>query len=101
MSAGELERLEHQIGRVLRTGVGLAALAMIVGLALSFAGLRDRAAPVLYGGLLLLVAIPVTRIATSFFDALRRRDTLLAWSTGTVLLILLGTFLYQSGVLSR
>lgn len=101
MSADELERLEHQIGRVLRTGVGLAALAMIVGLALSLSGAADHAAVILDGGLLLLVAIPVTRIATSFVDALRRRDTLLAWSTGTVLLILLGTFLYQSGVLAR
>jgi uncharacterized membrane protein len=97
----DLHRLEHQIGRVLRTGVGLAALAMIVGLALSYAGAPGRAALVLYGGLILLIAIPVTRIATSFVDALRRRDNLLAWSTGLVLLILLVTFLYQSGVLHR
>jgi uncharacterized membrane protein len=83
-----LERLEHQVGRVLRTGVFVSSTALAVGLALLGAG-QDRVARLaMTGGLLVLTAIPATRIVASFVDALRRRDPLLAASTAVVLSVL-------------
>ena len=46
-------------------------------------------------GLAIPMAIPVTRIAASFFDAMRRRDALLASSTAIVLLVMALTLLYS------
>jgi uncharacterized membrane protein len=83
----DLERLEHQIGRLLMVGVWISALALFAGLVMWFAGM-PHADRVLACGLILLMAIPVARIATSLVDAIRRHDRLLAWSTATVLTVL-------------
>lgn len=94
MTDQDLTRLEHQIGRVLRLGVMLSAGALGLGLLLSFA--HVAAAPwLLNAGLVLLMAIPVTRIAASFGDAVRRRDRLLGWATAIVLLVMATTLGYQ------
>jgi uncharacterized membrane protein len=92
MSDRDLRRLEDQIGRLLRLGVLLSAIAMSVGLALSFAGVRTGADLSLQAGLMLLIAIPFGRILASFVDSLRRNDRLLTISTGIVLVILVSTF---------
>jgi TolB protein len=94
MATAELNRLEEQIGRVLRLGVGLCAAALFGGLILSFMG-SDRASLVLRIGLAILMAIPVTRIVASFVDAVRRHDTLLASSTAIVLIVMAITLWYS------
>lgn len=90
----DLERLEHQIGRVLRIGVLLSATILAVGLVMALAG-AAHATPVLDAGVVLLIAIPVTRIATAFVDAIRRRDHLLTFSTAAVLLVLVAIFVHD------
>ena len=87
-----LERLERHVGRVLRTGVLLSATALAMGLALLLAGQGGVARVLLVCGLVVLTAIPATRIVASLVDALRRRDPLLAFST-TVVLSVLGLLL--------
>jgi uncharacterized membrane protein len=96
MSDPDLERLEHQIGRVLRAGVVLSATILAAGLVMALSGVT-HAARVLDAGVILLVAIPVARIAMSFVDAIRRRDRLLAYSTAAVLLVLAALFVYARG----
>jgi len=93
MTDRELNTLEHAIGRLLRIGVGVSGCALAAGLILWFAD-ATAANTMLRIGLLLLIAVPVTRILASFGDALRRRDRLLSWATGVVLLIMLTTVLY-------
>jgi uncharacterized membrane protein len=94
MTERELESLERWIGRLLRGGVAASASILFVGLTLWAAGAREADA-VLRAGLLVLIAIPLTRIVASFFDAIRRRDRLLSWSTGLVLVIMVSTILYS------
>jgi len=84
MSEDDLSRLEHQIRRVLRIGVVLTGATLVIGLGLYFVG-WPGATPLLNAGLILLMAIPVSRIIASFVDAVRRRDHLLIWSTAFVL----------------
>ncbi|HUL72151.1 MAG TPA: DPP IV N-terminal domain-containing protein [Vicinamibacterales bacterium] len=92
--AGELSRLEEQIGRVLRLGVALSATTLGAGLVLAFIG--AAVAPLLLSvGLAVLMAIPVTRIAASFVDAVRRHDGLLSWSTAVVLSVMALTLVYS------
>ena len=90
MSEEDLSRLEQQIGRLLRIGVLLCGAALLLGLALAFAN-APAARRVIQAGLVLLMAIPVARIVASFFDALRRRDRLLAWATTYVLVVMAAT----------
>ena len=94
MSQPDLSRLEHQIGTVLRIGVALSAGAMIAGLVLFFAS-SPWAGRLLNGGLMLLMAIPVTRIIASFIDGCRRRDWLLVWATAFVLVVMAATLIYS------
>ena len=58
MDTADLSRLEAQIGRLLRVGVVLCAIALGFGLALAFAG-NAWASPLLRVGLAILMAIPV------------------------------------------
>jgi uncharacterized membrane protein len=95
MTEPELNRLERQIGRVLRIGVALSAGALALGLALFGLGFDAAAQALFTGGLVLLMAIPTARILASFVDALRRRDRLLAWATGIVLLVMVMTVVYS------
>ena len=94
MSEPDLTLLERRIGRLLRGGVAASASVMAIGLILWSAGV-PAADIVLRAGLLLLIAIPVTRIVASLLDALHRRDRLLSWSTGLVLFIMVSTILYS------
>jgi MFS-type transporter involved in bile tolerance (Atg22 family) len=71
MSDERLARLESQIGRLLSIGVALSALALACGLVLEFTSARASASRVLQAGIILLIAIPITRILASFVDAVR------------------------------
>jgi uncharacterized membrane protein len=90
----DLSRLETHIRRVLIIGVGVTALAFVAGLALWFGG-SPRSTTVLNIGLMLLMAIPVTRIIASCADAIRRRDWLLTWSTLIVLTVMAVTLAHE------
>jgi uncharacterized membrane protein len=94
MSDQNLERLEHQITRVLRIGVLISAIALGAGLLCGFAG-EAIAIKLFVVGLVTLMAIPITRIAASLVDAIRRRDTLLVWSTAIVLVVMAITLLHS------
>jgi uncharacterized membrane protein len=94
MPEPELSRLEHQIGRVLRIGVALSAGALAAGLIMALAGV-DAGNTVMRVGLILLMAIPVTRIIASFIDALRRGDKLLSSATAFVLIVMVLTVVYS------
>lgn len=78
--------LEHRIGRVLTIGVRTSALFLAAGLALSFAGATWVAAWLMTAGLLLLMATPVARVATSMIEYLRHRDWTFSILTAIVLL---------------
>jgi uncharacterized membrane protein len=90
----ELSRLERQLGGLLRVGVAVSATALALGLvvALSGIGVGDQ---IMRGGLVLLMAIPITRIAASFVDAVRRGDRLLAGATAFVLVVMALTVVYS------
>ena len=90
----DLSRLEVHIRRVLLVGVTATAVAFVAGLALWLAG-SPRSTMVLDIGLILLMAIPVTRIVASCADAIRRRDWLLTWSTLIVLSVMVGSLVYS------
>ena len=94
MAEEELSRLEHQLGRLLRLGVVLSATALAVGLVMHFVGFAAGEL-VMRTGLILLMAIPVTRIAASFVDAVRRADRLLAFATAFVLIVMAVTIVYS------
>ena len=94
MTPRDLSRLEQQIGLVLRVGVRVSAVLLAAGLVLALTGYANPA-PWLTAGLILLMAIPVTRIVASLVDAVRRRDALLASATAIVLLVMLVTLLWS------
>ena len=94
MPEPELSRLEHQIGRVLRVGVALSAAALATGLVMELGGLT-AGDTVMQTGLILLMAIPITRIGASFIDAIRRGDKLLSGATAFVLVVMVLTVLYS------
>jgi uncharacterized membrane protein len=96
VTAPEFDRLEHVIGRLLNVGVALCTVILAIGLVLWFAG-SPFADPVIRTGLVVLIATPVTRILASLIDAVRRRDSLLVWSTAIVLTIMAATMLYSFG----
>ena len=90
----ELSRLEHQIGRLLRAGVAVSAATLALGLVCAVGGI-DAGDEIMRGGLVLLMAIQVTRIVTSFVDAVRRGDRLLAGATAFVLVVMALTVVYS------
>jgi uncharacterized membrane protein len=94
MTRSDLGDLGNRILALLRAGVALSASMLGLGLILWFAG-TPAAQPVLAAGLVSLMVIPVARIVVSFVDSVRRRDTLLGWSTGIVLSIMILSVLYS------
>ena len=93
MRPQDFDRLERQISLVLTIGLMVSGTALGVGLVLSLLGIRGG--DLLLGlGLMVLLGIPVARIAASFEDAIRRRDALLALCTALVLLTMTVTLLY-------
>ncbi|HET9369327.1 MAG TPA: DUF1634 domain-containing protein [Vicinamibacterales bacterium] len=93
MRPRDFDRLERQISVVLTVGLALSGTALGVGLVLALLGIGGG--DLLLGfGLMVLLFIPVARIAASFEDAIRRRDALLALCTALVLLTMTVTLIY-------
>jgi uncharacterized membrane protein len=87
--AHDFDRLEHILTGVMRIGLALSTIVLAAGLVLAFAGV-PAAHRVLDAGVILLMAIPATRIVVSLVDAALRRDALLAFATSVVILVLAG-----------
>jgi Protein of unknown function (DUF1634). len=96
MTQPDLSGLERIISRVLRTGVTASTACFAAGLALWIARL-PFAVQMLDAGIIVLMAVPVTRILMSFVDAVHRRDRLLGWATAVVLVVLVLTTAYSLG----
>jgi uncharacterized membrane protein len=93
MRPRDFDRLERQISVVLTVGLALSGTALGAGLVLALLGIGGG--DMLLGfGLMVLLFIPVARIAASFEDAIRRRDALLALCTALVLLTMTVTLIY-------
>jgi uncharacterized membrane protein len=82
-----LQRLEIGLGRVLVVGVIVSAIVLGAGLVMEFAG--ANAHPVLTGGLIVLMATPILRVAVSLVEYIRMRDWFFAATATAVLLVLL------------
>jgi len=79
--------LEQRIGRVLSVGVRASAVFLAIGLALSFTSAgASIAAWLMTAGLLILMATPVARVATSMVEYVRHRDWTFSLLTAIVLL---------------
>ena len=88
-----LSPLERRIALILRTGVIASTVTMAAGLVFWFAD--PAAIMLLNAGLIMLMAIPISRIAASLVDAIRRRDWLLTSATACVLVVLASTIAYS------
>ena len=88
-----LSPLENRIALILRTGVMISMAILGVGLVFWF--VNPAAVTLLNAGLVLLMAIPVSRIVASLVDAIRRRDWLLTAATAGVLIVLASTIAYS------
>ena len=79
--------LERRVGWVLTAGVRASAVLLAFGLALSVTGRgASMAAWLMTAGLLLLMATPVARVATSMIVYIRQRDWTFSILTAVVLL---------------
>jgi len=79
-------QLEQIIGVILKGGVTLSSLCLAAGLVLTLAHIQTGASGVLLeAGLVILVATPITRVATAFVTYLVERDLFFTTLTGIVL----------------
>ena len=79
--------LERRLGRVLTVGVRASTVFLAFGLALSFtSGATQVASWLMTVGLLILMATPVARVATSMAEYVRHRDWTFSILTAVVLL---------------
>ena len=94
-SAPSLERLERQLGRLLVTGVLVAASCLTVGLLVYMTDTASIVADrVLRTGLVVLMATPILRVVVSVVEYVRMRDWLFAVITIVVLAELISTLIY-------
>ncbi len=85
-------RLEHAIGIVFRTGIGVSTACLAVGLLLTFTGIDPSASSVLLqAGLVVLIATPATRVLVSVVEYVIERDWTFAVLTAIVLIELLAS----------
>jgi len=87
--ARDFVRLESLLTTIMRVGLALSTIVLATGLVMASVGL-PIAPRVLNAGIVLLMAIPATRIVLSLVDAALRRDALLAFATSAVILVLAG-----------
>jgi uncharacterized membrane protein len=86
LRTGEI-RLERRLGAVLRSGVYLSSACLAAGLAISVALGDGRLSGILMnGGLMILMATPVTRVAASIVEYLVDGDRTFFVLTSIVLL---------------
>ena len=91
MSEAPIGRLEVHLGRLLLSGVLVAAACLAAGLVLTFAG--RPANTILTLGLVLLMATPILRVIVSIVEYVRMRDWFFVAVTLFVLLVLAATVL--------
>ena len=92
MIEGPLDRLETQLGRVLKGGVTSSAICLGIGLVLWMSGLqRPLANGILAAGLVILMATPILRVVVSLVAYARMRDWFFVATTLTVFGVLLVT----------
>ena len=94
-AAPSLERLERHLGRLLVTGVVVAASCLSIGLLLYLAdpasALADGA---LRAGLVVLMATPILRVVVSVVEYVRMRDWFFTVTTILVLTELAWTLIF-------
>ena len=92
MTKLSIERLEQILGRLLGIGVAASSLCLAAGLLFTFAGANATLArSLLTGGIVVLLATPVTRVGVSTVGYASRRDWLFVTLTLIVLAELLAT----------
>ena len=96
-SQDEIDRLELRVGRLLETGVRLAAACLGLGLALWFVLGDGRPANVLLtGGLIVLMLTPLARVVAAFVTYVRLRDWFFATTTVLVFVVLIAAWLLKA-----
>jgi hypothetical protein len=92
-----IDRLEILVGRLLQTGVWMAALCLGTGLTLWIAGGPRRPANLLLsGGLIVLMLTPLARVLASLVAYIRLRDWFFAGTTAMVFVVLVAAWLIKS-----
>ena len=90
----DLERLEHVLGIVLRTGMAISGTALLAGLVASFVAPDARATHLLLTvGILVLLLTPAARVLASFIGYLFGREWWFVLWTGIVLALLASGFI--------
>jgi len=96
-SDAAIERLEVQVGRLLRAGVTLATVCLAVGLGVWLIEGQGRASTVtLKLGLVILMVTPLARVVASLIAYVRLRDWFFATTTVMVLLVLIAAWVLKS-----
>jgi uncharacterized membrane protein len=91
---GDLERLEHVLGVVLRVGMTTSGAALFAGLIGSFVAPGHRVTHALLNfGIVVLLLTPAARVAASFIGYILERDWWFVLWTGIVLMLLAGGFI--------
>ncbi len=94
MRDAELDRLEHVVGRVLRTGAIVSTSILAVGLLLTLAVPSfGPGSTITRVGLFVLLLTPASRVVASVVEYTRDSDWLFASLTFAVLAIVLGSLL--------
>jgi uncharacterized membrane protein len=92
-----IEQLELQVGRLLQTGVVIAALCLAAGLLLWFiAGDTHAVHLVLTAGLIVLMLTPLARVVASLVAYVRLRDWFFVATTVMVFVVLVAAWLLKS-----
>jgi uncharacterized membrane protein len=87
-----VNRLEQQIGMVLRFGTIASSALFAIGLTMIFVGFAaETAGALLKIALIVLIATPPTRVVISVIEYVRERDWLFVVLTVVVLLALAGS----------
>jgi len=91
-----IDRLERQVGRLLRAGVWLASACLAAGLALWMIAGGSAATTLLTAGLLVLMFTPLARVVASFVAYVKLRDWFFAGMTVLVFVVLVAAWLLKS-----
>jgi hypothetical protein len=89
--------MERRLAQFLLAGVVVAAAALGAGLALWLAG-ASAATALMSGGLVVLMATPVLRVAFAVVEMVRARDWAFAAAAVAVLAILAASILYSGSM---
>jgi uncharacterized membrane protein len=87
----ESDRLERNIGIVLRAGVTIGSLCLAGGLAMTLVQPGDTAEVLLRVGIIILLATPVARVLISIVEYMREHDWTFVVLTAIVLLELMAS----------